>query len=634
LILNGIPISHLTKWEIVGGSTFSENNNINYNKDTTNNLNAIITTNSQIEESLTKNNIYTVDQRGSYLQLQTVRKSTEVTVLRKEPQILFGTQIQLSLTASCLFPGTSSEKQCTYTPGLVVDRNSIDKRFFVPTRIIQTSNVGDIVTPESLEAMKQEGFQRGANGQEIGLDLYFPNSGAVPDDSEGKKSFYVREEKYQDTRVGLYSTVRQIVRANDKKSVIGRTIRGFGFLLDDENRLFNSALQLGNLLLPDADPKIEGGINRVNSNINKNLFVAANNTRIPGNSFTFYQAGIGEARSLQGPVKNLSQIPSANFNSIWIGLSPIINRSITQVVRYEPTAPRRTISEAGGEGGANSNVSSVSAVNDQIYSTASLQNFYNQVYIGNFSQDVNYASGSSFAESTKYYPHMSLTGNITSPLNVFRYYGGVIAGDKIKVYVGADFTKNTLDGWTFSASGIGYINPDRDYYSLLQGSVSKVIPLSRNANFVLSSGFNYALDKENHIGTILSNSPGSSVTVAGRANIGNFSVGLINYFGNIFPNSIENALLADVQIKFSDSFRLSGYYSLINESSTRSPFGASAELRLGKNYNSPTLTFSWSNSEYNLGADNLKFTDNAFTLLFRFGEPNNPFNQQAAKKPR
>lgn len=79
----------------------------------------------------------------------------------------------------------------------------------------------------------------------------------------------------------MYSTVRQIVRANDKKAVIGRTIRGFGLLVDDENRLLNSALQLGNFILPDAEPKIEGGINQVNSNINRNLFLAANNTRIP-----------------------------------------------------------------------------------------------------------------------------------------------------------------------------------------------------------------------------------------------------------------------------------------------------------------------------------------------------------------
>jgi hypothetical protein len=625
--LNGIPVSHLTDWEIVGGSSFSDNSN------TTFNVNAIVKLNSQIEESLTKNNIYTVDQRGSYLQIQTVRQSREVTVLRKEPQTLFGTEMQLSLTASCLFPGTSAEKQCTYTPGLVVDRNSIDKRFFVPTRITQTGNVGDVVTPESLAAIKQEGFQGGANGQQIGLDLYFPNAGAVPDDSQGKKVFYVREEKNQDTQVGLYSTVRQIIRANDKKAVIGRTIRGFGFLVDDENRLVNSALQLGNFILPDADPKIEGGVNQVNSNINKNLFLAANNTRIPINSFTFYQAGIGEARSLQPPVRNLSQIPAANFNSIWIGLSPVTKRSLTQILRYEPTSSQRILAEAGAEGGVGSNVSLLSVVNDERYSTATLQDFYAQVYIANYSQDVNYATGSKFREETKYYPHLSLTGNITTPQNVFRYYGGVITGEKIKAYVGADFTKNTLSGWNFSAGAIGYINPDRDYYSQLLGSVSKVIPLSRTANFVLSSGFNYAIDQENRIGRIISNSPASSLTVGARANIGNLSVGLVNYFGNILPNSIENTLIADVQIKFSDWFRISGYYAPINESSTPSRYGANAQLRFGKNYNSPTLTFSWSNNEYNFG-DNISFKDNVFTVLFRFGGFNNPFNQETAERLR
>lgn len=39
------------------------------------------------------------------------------------------------------------------------------------------SNVGDIVTPESLEFMKLPGFQRGANDQELGIDFFFPNPG-------------------------------------------------------------------------------------------------------------------------------------------------------------------------------------------------------------------------------------------------------------------------------------------------------------------------------------------------------------------------------------------------------------------------------------------------------------------------
>jgi hypothetical protein len=40
---------------------------------------------------------------------------------------------------------------------------------------------------------------------------------------------------------------------------------------------------------------------------------------------------------------------------------------------------------------------------------------------------------------------------ITSSENVWRYYGGMIGGEKINAYLGTDFTRNTWDGWNFSA---------------------------------------------------------------------------------------------------------------------------------------------------------------------------------------
>ncbi|WP_375471722.1 hypothetical protein [uncultured Nostoc sp.] len=632
LPLNGIPISHLTEWETFGGSSFGDDRNVTFD------VNGIFKLNSRIQESLTRNNIYTVEQKGTYLQLQTVRQSREVTVLRKEPQTLFGTQIQMSLTASCLFPGTSSDKQCTYTPGLVTDRNSIDPNFFVPTRIVQTANVGDVVTPESLAVMSLPGFQMGANGQKVGVDFYFPNAGALPGNTQGNTPFYTRQENIQNTPATFYSTVRQVVRANDKKAVIGRTIRGYGFILNDENTLLNSALQLGNFILPDANPRLKGGANAVNSRINKNLFLAANNARLPANSFTFYHAGIGQAKSPAANITSLNQVPSASFNSIWFGISPVILRSIDPVVRYEPTGPRRMLAQAGAEGGVNSNVGLVSIVNGAVYSPSTLQNFYTQIYLEDFLQNVNFANGSRLTEKTVYYPHISFSGNITSSADILRYYAGVISGDKIKAYLGGDFTHSTSSGWTYSAGGIGYINPDRDYYSQLTGSVTKKIPLSRTSNLVLSTGLNYAIDQETRIGRFLSITPASSFTLGARANIGPISFGLVQYFGDILPNSIENTLLADFEIKFSNNFRLSAYYTPINESTSRSRYGASAQWRMGKQYNSPTLSLSWTNNEYDYGRDsagnNFNVSDNVFTVLFKFGNPPNPFDQQTAERLR
>ncbi len=634
LSLNNVPISHLTDWELYSGTNFGDNINTSISGG------GIFKLNGQIIESLTKNNVYTVDQQASYLQLQTIRESRKVEVTRNEPQTLMGMQMQMSLTASCLISDNSTQiyddTQCTYTPGIVTDRNSLDPDFLTPTRIVQTANMGDVVTPESQTVMKLPGFQTGANGQQVGLDLYFPNTGAIPGNSQGNEFFYERKENIEDTQLGLYSQVRQIVKANHNKAVIGRTIRGFGLIVDNDNLLLNSAIQLGNFILPDVNPRLDGGDKKVNVNINKNLFLAANNVRIPSSSYTLYQAGIGYADSLKVGIKHHSQIPKANFNSLWIGLSPIIERRIERISRYQPTSEQRILSEGGGEGGAESNISMLSVVNGENFSSNELEDFYAQMYLTNYSQDVNFVNGSRYIEDIKYYPHISFTGNITGSLDSLKYYTGVITGETIKAYVGADYTRITSGGLNFSTGAIGYINPDRDYYSQLFSNISQTIRLGKKANFVLSSGFNYALDRENRIGTIESEAPASFVTLGAKANFGAVSLGLVNYFDSILPSSLENTLLLDLAINFSQNFRLTGYYTPINETSSRSRYGATAKLRLGNKYNSPTLSVSWTNNDYDLGQDSngniITFTDNIFKVLLRFGAPGNPFNQVNHKR--
>ena len=529
LPLNGVPVSHLTQWEFYTGTTFGDDINTNFSGG------GIFKIDGKIIESLTRDNIYTVDQKDSYLQLQTVRESRQVTVTSNEPQTLLGMQMQMSLTGSCLLGENSNEKQCTYTPGLSTDRNSIDPDFFVPTRIVQTSKMGEVVTPESLAFMKLPGFQMGANGQQVGIDLYFPNTGGIPGNSQGNKIFYDRKEEIENTQLGLYSQVRQIVRANHNKAVIGRTVRGFGLIADKDNLLLNSVIQLGNFLLPDVNPQLEGGVKKVNTNINHNLFLAANNVRLPTNSFTFYHAGIGYADSPKPGIKRRSQIPKANFNSVWFGISPVIERRIERIVRYQATGEQRILSQAGGEGGSESNVSLVSVANSERFSTDGLQDFYAQIYLTNYLQDVNFVNGNRFVEDIKYYPHISLTGNIMDSLNTYKYYGGLITGKTIKAYIGGDYTRKTSGGLTVSTGAIGYINPDRDYYSQIFGSISQGILLSKKANLVLSSSFNYALDRENRIGEIESEAPASLVTLGARANFGNFNLGLVNYFDDILP---------------------------------------------------------------------------------------------------
>ncbi len=614
--LNGTNINHLTKWELVGGVNFGD-------KNTNFDINTLIKLNGQIEEKLTKDNILSVEQTGSYFQLQTIRKKREITITTQEPQTLLGTEIQLSMTGSCVFNSIQTDNQCTYTPGAFTDKNTIGPDSLMPTRILQNSQLGDAVTPESLAIMKQPGFQMGANGQEVGVDLFFPNAGNVYGNTQSNKTSVSRKENVENTSIGIYSTVRQIVRANDKEAVIGRTVRGFGAIANDKNFLLNSAFQLANIILPDIDPVIEGGVKPVNGNINKNLFFAANNVRLPVNSFTFYHAGIGKAKTPESADTNIRDISPAIFDSIWIGVSPVTKHSVSKESRYQLTSPRRILSAVGAEGGPETNINFSSIVNGQVFSPGIPKDFYSQIYLTMFDQDVNLARTTKFTEEINYYPHISITGNITSSENVWRYYGGMIGGEKINAYFGTDFTRNTWDGWNFSAGAIAYTNPDSDYYSQVLGNVSKTVPLSENSNLVLSTAFNYAFDRKADIGNYVINSPTSYLTLGARANIGNFSIGLVNYFGDVLPNSIPNTLLADFSIKLTNSFQLSAYYTPINESSSRSRYGAKAQWKLGNDNNSPTLSFSWNNNEYNFGSDpagnKLDINDNAFAVLFKFG---------------
>lgn len=606
--INGILINHLTQRQFSLGSRFGNNQN------TTFDLNGLVKLNGQVQENLTTNNIFTVDQIGEYLQLQTLRKSREITVNLTEPLTVLGTELQLSLVGSCILPGSNPNQICTYTPGLT--SADIDPDTQTPTRIFQTANVGDVVEPETLAAIRQPGFQSGANGQEIGIDLFLPNTGSFVGNSTGEQLSINRREEIENTPAAIYSRVRQIVRVNDREAVMGRTVRGFGLILNDDNTLLNTALQLGYNLLPDIVPNIASSENRVNANVNNNLFLAANNVRLPANSLTAYHGGIARAQSVPPKAVNLSQVPAATFNSIWLGASPVIKRSSAFTTRLEQISPLTVLSSGGGEGGFESDVSFFSNINNQNFSTANLDNFYTQVYVTILNQEVNNVASNRYREETKYVPHLSFTGNITGTQDALRYYTGVIGAEDIKAYGGVDFSKNTSNGWNFSGGVIGYVNPDIDYYSQVTGSVGKRIPLSGNSNLVLSTGVNYALDRETRPNDFV-----NSITVRARANLGNVWLGLTNYFGDVLPDSVKNTLVTSVGIQFSQNFLLSAYYNPLNENVARSVYGAEARLRLGTNQNSPILNLSWRNNDYDYGRDSaaneLKINENIFTVFLR-----------------
>ena len=619
LPLNDILISHLTKWQFSSSKAFANNENNDIV------LNSIFKLNGRVIESLSRDQIYTVDQKATYFQLRSAPLDRKVTTITIEPKTLTGLEISMSLTANCIFPDTPNDQKCSYTPGLLTERNSIDPNFLVPTRISQTAQPGKIVQPETLAFMERPGFQGGTNTQPIGLELYFPNAGAFPGNTQSQKTQIEREEENHYTVSTTMSRIRQVVKANDTEAVIGRTIHGFTTFFDDENRGLNTAIQGVGQILPDIIPDLKGSENPVNSKINRYLFLAPNNTRLPGNSLTIYSAGVGRAKSLTPDITSLSQVPKGSYHSIWLGLSPIIDRSINQgSTFYDPTSPQVATTNSGGEGGENSNVEFTSAINQDTFSTASLQNFYVQVYLQFLEQDANLVQESIYQEKTSYYPHLSFAGNWTGSQDLFRYYTGAIASEKIKFYLGFDYTISTVNGWKFRTGGIGYINPDRDYYSQIFGNATKTFRISKNANFTLSTFFNYAIDRDTKIGSVVSNSPASALAARARLNWRIASVGVTYYFGDILPNSFEDRLLLEFIIRPLPNFAFSSYVAPIDQTSSPSPYGASVTWKLKNKYNSPTLSLNWQNQKHNYADDpfgnQIILNDNTFTVIFRVGK--------------
>ncbi|CEJ43356.1 Uncharacterized protein apha_00783 [Umezakia ovalisporum] len=628
--VNGVLINHLTQRKLSVGTNFGNTRNTDFD------INGVIKINGQIQENLTKNNVLTLDQKAEYLQLQTLRKSREVTVDFKEPQTILGTKIQLSMTASCLFPGSTPDQVCTYTPGLKF--SEINPDTLTPTRIVQTAKVGDVVQPETLAAIRQPGFQSGVNGQEIGIDLLLPNIGSFVGNSHGNKTSIDRREEIENTPATTYYRVRQIVKLNDREAVIGRTVQGFNFILNDDNTVLNTALQVAYSFLPDIIPDIADSENKLTSssknnslspenggkpltngfkpNVNSNLFLAANNVRLPAHSLTAYHGGFGRAENMPQTATGLQQVPAATFNSIWLGASRVIERKSNASSRFQQIGPQTVAAGGGGEGGYDSNVSFFSSVNNQNFSTFNLDNFYTQVYTTNLNQEVYDVTTNKYREEIKYAPHVSFTGNFTATDQATRYYTGVIGAEEIKAYGGLDFKKRTPDRWTFSGGVIAYVNPDIDYYSQASGSVAKVIPFSPNSNLVISSGVNYAFDRETRPNDFV-----NSITLAARANISDFWFGITNYFGDVLPDSIENILVTGVGIRFSKNFALSAYYNPINENPARSVYGVAGQLKFGTNQDSPILNLSWNNNQYDYGRDKdnneLNINENIFSVFLR-----------------
>ncbi len=643
--LDGTPISHFSDWEIAASGLLSDSTTSDVNVD------GFARLDSDIFQGTTADNVAVTDFRGTYVRLRSAAQDREVETEIDQPVTLGGYLYQFTLTGGCdiLDPGGgNSDETCSFLPPVAFDPQSYDPDTLLPSRLLDSGIAfGGVVSEENLAFIKQPGFQRGLPGQEVGIELNVPNSGIVAVGPEtGRQGQTIRRENLDNTYSVGIANVRQVLKQNDQEAVLGRTVRGFAAIPNDEDFGLDSAVQLATLLLPDVDPALEGGDAPPNPNVNANLFSAANNSRLPANSFTAYQGSVSRAESVTDLSTPPEDIPAATSNSFWVGLSPVVDREIEILEdgsRFKDFSGPRLVAAAYGEGGATDadNLSAqvaatllneVGGVDQQLLlDFDDIQDAYTQIGLAFFERDATQIIKTRYSERTNYVPHLSFTGNRTDNRNRTRYYLGALIDytaedtqDWLKAYVGGDYRyQNVNAGVRAEVGGIGYLNPDKDYYSRLWGNVAKTFSANNGNSFTLAAGLDYAIDQDQQIGDIFVGSTGSRATVSAAARLGGVTLSADQNFGGLLPNSDESNLTLRLGTQLGDNFSLSGYYTPFDEDTVVARYGVNAGIKFGSFYNSPSLVFGWSQDEYKFATG--KFTDDRFTVSFSTGQPNAPF---------
>ena len=295
LSINDIPTNHRSRSDISTGSDSGDRRNTDFGLNTTGLYSP------SIIESVSNNRVYRIEYQNGYTQVRSMRQQRNIATTIVTPQTANGQRQQISFVGDCLPAlGTilnqpKSGQICSYIPGFITDRNSIDPNTLVPTRFTQPSQLGDIITPQSLAAMKVPGFQSGANGQEVGIDLYFPKIGTEIGNSQSNTTNADRFESSNSVPMTSTGRIKQVIVSNGRDIAIARTIRGFNYISGDPSNGLISTLQAASEVLPDAEVSLSPGKKGGSVAIDPTLILAANNNRIPDNSFTSYYVEIGRA---------------------------------------------------------------------------------------------------------------------------------------------------------------------------------------------------------------------------------------------------------------------------------------------------------------------------------------------------
>jgi hypothetical protein len=617
-VVNGNKISHLTTTVVNSGYESGNFRTSDLSFDVYKLIGAKHT------QSVTTDRVVRVNSQLEVGGVRSVAQNQDIAVAVSQPQTLLGFRQQISLDGNCL---DGSGRTCTYLPGIKIDDSVIDRNKLQPTGVNITSQFGEVISPTSVAAIRQPGFQGGATGENYGIDLNLPAVGLVSPPADTPTVLTGERRETISTGIAVnYTRLNQDFATNGRESTLGRTVRSLNYINGDRNQLLNLIANALGQVLPAFQPTIAPGESGAKIVVNPNLYRAANAVRIPDSSLTVYQSGTGYAAS-RGSDPRIP--PGASHQALWVGLSPIVEREFGKDFRYITLRDPRVVSRSGGEGG---NVPVAVNLNNFGFNSSGLQNAYGQGYVTVFNRDVNRVDVETIRQRTDYYPHISYTGTNLTENTLWRYFTGAIVNagfepkntQNLKAYIGTDYSILNPRGLSLSLGGVGYLNPDPEYYSQFFANVNQSIDLGSNSrnNLVVGVNANYIVDGSVTIKSLPVRSAQSFVNAGLAINLGDISIGGTQFIGNLFPESVESKTIVNAGWKISDRLKVGGFVSLFDRNVSTNPFGASLSYDLDPNGNS-TLYVGWNAAEIDfrrsLGPTANIYKDNTVSVSVKYG---------------
>ncbi|PSB40167.1 hypothetical protein, partial [Chamaesiphon polymorphus] len=618
-VLNGNKVSHFTTTVATAGFETGNFRNTDLRFDVFRVIGA------KNVQSVTADRVVRVNTQLETVGIRNVVQNQDIAVSVAKPQTLLGFRQQISLDASCL---NNPAQTCTFLPGIKIDDSVIDPRKLQPTGARITSQFGDVLSPASVAAIREPGFQGGANGQEFGIDITVPAVGLIPP-PEGSPPPVLTGERQETFKTNVavnYARLNQSFATNGVESTVGRTIRALNYVNGDRNQLANGIANVLGQVLPDFQTSIAPGKPGARIVVNPNLYRAANAVRIPDNSLTVYQGGTGYAPSFGSDPKIP---PGASHQAIWVGMSPVVEREFIRDYRYITLREPRIVASGGGEGGG---VPVDINLNGFGFNSSGLQNAYGQGYVTVFNRDVSRVDSDTIRQRTDYQPHISFTGTTLTENTLWRYYTGAIVNpgfdakttSNIKAYVGSDYSSVNPRGFSYSVGGVGYLNPDPEYYTQLFANATQSIGLGANPRHNLVIGFNanYIVDGAITLQSLPIRTTQSFINAGLAFNFGDFSIGGTQFFGNVLPESVDNKTVFNLNWKVTDRLRVGGFFTAFDNNISTNPFGANISYDLDPNSNS-AIYLGWNAAEIDfrrtLGPTSNVYKDNTVSVSIKYG---------------